>query len=128
MASENQNEPLHRGTTAQILVVVDFPPLARLVTQHLLDCGYFIATATNGREGLAQYRSNPYDLVITDNLMPEMTGPQMAAGIKELDPYMPIILLTGTLETLPPGVDYLVRKPVAMQKLSETVKTALRSL
>src|SRR5438445_4683307 len=97
--------------TAQVLVVVDWPPLGRLINQCLLDNGYALEIADNGRAGVAQFQRNPFDLVVTDNLMPEMTGPQMAVLIKEIDPYMPIILLTGTIETLPPGVDFLVKKP-----------------
>src|SRR5689334_8160595 len=118
-------DPPQHELAANVLVVVDFPPLCRLINQYLLDDGYTVEVADNGRDGLARFQRNPFDLVITDNLMPEMTGPQMATEIKGIDPYMPIILLTGTLDTLPKGVDFLVKKPVLMAKLSETVKTAL---
>ena len=109
-----------------VLVVIDFPPLREFVVRLLMEQGYHTETAENGQEGWERFQRNPFDAVVSDNLMPLMTGPELAALVKQMDRYMPVILLTGTLEALPPGVDYLVKKPIDKNMLLGTLRMVLR--
>ena len=55
-----------------ILVVDDEPTILRLVTRLLEPGGYLVDIAANGKEALAALKAHPYDLVLTDMMMPEM--------------------------------------------------------
>lgn len=74
--------------------------------------------AANGREGLEAYRTHKPDLVVSDILMPEMDGLQMAEQIRAIAPDVPIILTTAFNETdyflkaIQIGIDNYVLKPV----------------
>jgi serine phosphatase RsbU (regulator of sigma subunit) len=74
--------------------------------------------AVNGAEGLELYRAHKPDIVVSDILMPEMDGLEMAERIKALDPHVPIILTTAFNETeyflraIQIGIDNYVLKPV----------------
>src|SRR4051794_14322412 len=65
--------------------------LAQLIGQE----SYTIVQANNGAEGLALFRQTFFDLVITDNEMPFVEGPELAVHIKHLDPSQPILMLAG---------------------------------
>lgn len=58
---------------------------------------------TNARQALAQFREQPdrFDLLITDQTMPVLTGADLAQAVLELNPSLPIILCTGYSDTLP---------------------------
>jgi signal transduction histidine kinase len=79
----------------RVLVVDDQPILCELVCEHLQDDFHTVETAFSGREALEKFRAASFDLVITDQVMAEMTGEQLALAIKDLNPEMPVILLTG---------------------------------
>ena len=101
--------------------------------EFLREDGHTIDTATNGVEALAKFQAGPYDLVLTDRAMPQMTGDQLAQAIKELSPTTKIILLTGFGEMMnaagekPTGVDLVLGKPISMVKLRETVAQVAKS-
>lgn len=54
-------------------------------------------TADNGASGLALFMRSHYDLIITDNSMPHMTGLQMVSEIRTINPGMPVIFVTASL-------------------------------
>ncbi|HJV34696.1 response regulator, partial [Geomonas sp.] len=89
---------LPRGNPpGNILIVEDSPTQAELLEQLLLNEGYQVTWAKNGREGLAKARELLPDLVVSDIMMPEMTGFQLCSAIKD-DPGLnaiPVILLTS---------------------------------
>ena len=71
----------------------------------LEDLGYEVIEATSGEQALRMLRRDrQIDLVITDQLMPGMTGTQLLEAVKAEWPHMPAILATGYAE-LPPGSD-----------------------
>ena len=59
---------------ASILVIDDEPEIRALLRTVLESAGHTVTEATNGREGVALYRQQPADLVITDIQMPELNG------------------------------------------------------
>jgi CheY-like chemotaxis protein len=57
-----------------ILILEDDPQFRKLLARILLEDGYNVETACNGKDGLRIFNANPADVVITDILMPEMDG------------------------------------------------------
>ena len=83
------------GDPLRILVVDDEPILCQLVCQHLQDDCHIVETAFSGSEAQVKFDAGTFDLVITDHVMAEMTGEQLAINIKASHPEIPVILLTG---------------------------------
>ncbi len=89
----------------------------------LIDEGYQLITAADGEEGLACFRSDPVDLVITDVRMPSRDGLSVAMTIRQEAPDTPVTIITGhgsetmVLEALRAGVTDFLKKPVRFQEL-----------
>ena len=111
----------------QILVVDDEPPVREVITAYLAGDGHTVETASNGSEGLEKFLAGGFDVVVTDQGMPEMAGDQLAAAIRRIAPDMPVILLTGFGDLMiasgetPAGVDIIVGKPVALAALRQAL-------
>jgi two-component system response regulator MprA len=119
--------------TPRLLVIDDEPVLRALLSDMLAACGYEADVAPDGAAGLAQYRPGRYQTVITDLLMPGMNGLQVAAALREMDPAVQIILLTGSAPALTvgrareSGVDQLLHKPIALADLKAAVDATRRT-
>ena len=89
--------------SAVILFVDDDPLIAMSTTEMLEDLGHRVIGASSGRHALDIIRSEqPIDLMMTDHVMPGMTGIELAAASRRLRPSLPILLATGYAE-LPEG-------------------------
>jgi PAS domain S-box-containing protein len=117
-----------RLPSLRILVVDDDPLLLKSLRDTLETDGHSVTTATGGLAGLeafsaAREKDMPLDLVITDLGMPYVDGRQVAAGIKELSPSTPVLLLTGWGQRLmddgelPAHVDKVLNKPPKLTDL-----------
>ena len=88
------------------------------------DLGYHVVEASSGSEALAALaRGENFDVVLTDQAMPGMTGLQLAAAISEISPSLPIILGTGYAQ-LPDGADTGLRrlaKPFGQEMLDRVL-------
>jgi PleD family two-component response regulator len=73
--------PATAKDTAEVLVVEDNPDMRRLLA-HLVGQEFRVRTARNGREGLELLRERAPDVVLTDVMMPEMSGVELCAAIK----------------------------------------------
>ena len=84
----------------KILVIDDEPDILKTLEMTLSQEGYHITTATGGEAALEIFRRQPFELVITDMRMPGMDGIEVIRQVKELDPDVEAIVLTGyaTLE------------------------------
>jgi two-component system chemotaxis response regulator CheY len=82
---------------AKILLVEDNDALRGVISFNLLRAGYQVTVVTNGREALETLEKGPFDLVLSDQQMPKMTGIQLCEQIRELPHYeqTPFILLTA---------------------------------
>ena len=92
------------GQGERILYVDDEAALASLGQLFLERLGYTVSICTNPVEALESVRAAPdaYDLVVTDQTMPGLTGTRLAQQIHEIQPNLPIILTTGNIATLTP--------------------------
>lgn len=115
------------------VLVVDDDPLTLMVTAEcLLADHHLVETAVNGREGLQKYQNGRFDLVVTDQGMPEMNGLQMAAAIKQFAPKVPVILLTGYGQAMlaegesATAVDLVVSKPITKSALKEAIAKVVK--
>jgi CheY-like chemotaxis protein len=122
--------PRRRALPARSLdvLVVDDEPMARdVMAQYLTGDGHRVQTASNGHEGLEQFKGGHFDVVLTDQAMPGLNGGELAGLIKALAPTVPVILATGFGDILeatdgqPAGVDLILTKPVSMAVLRETL-------
>ncbi len=114
---------------SRMILCVDDEAGALLVRKAVLkSAGYEVLTALSAGDALAIMRSSDVDLVITDHLLPGVSGIEMARQIKSAKPYLPILLLSGVIEP-PDGiecVDKFLGKTEGPEKLLETVAGLLR--
>jgi CheY-like chemotaxis protein len=104
-----------------ILVVDDEPLLRRLLSELLTDVDYQVDTAEDGAAGWEKLQSQNYDLLVTDNQMPKVSGVELVRKIRAAQMILPIIMVTATppenIEKLqlaavlekPLGINHLVR-------------------
>ena len=117
----------------RVMVVDDESTIRDLASQFLIQAGYRVETFVNGLEAwLALSRApNDWDLLVTDQTMPEMTGDQLAAKALELRPDLPIIICSGYNrfllggQTQKSGVISYLQKPVGINALLSQVAKAL---
>jgi DNA-binding NtrC family response regulator len=88
-----------------ILCIDDEAQLLMIRQMVLSAAGYKVLTAGDGKSGLELFRHNRVDLVITDHLLPDISGTQLAVEMKRVKPDVPIILLTG-LPDAPEGAEH----------------------
>jgi len=112
----------------RILVVDDEPYVCDALRMMLVFDGHRVETASSGREALALFDRDKYDLVITDYAMPVMKGDELAASIKGRAPGQPVVLITAyaemlkSAETQLAGVDYIISKPFLLENLREAIE------
>jgi CheY-like chemotaxis protein len=114
---------------SRILLVDDEEMLARLGQEMLEYLGYEVTAHTRSLEALTAFQADPqgFDLVITDQTMPEMPGERLVQELRRLRPDIPIILCTGfshrmTAENVQAlGIDACVMKPVVTQELAVVI-------
>ncbi len=117
----------HNITRKKILVVDDEPLVSNAVKMMLTFDGHDVVTASHGKEALALFEQDKFDLVITDYAMPGMKGDELAAAIKSRVPGQPVILITAYAEMLktsnvPLGaVDYIISKPFLLEDLRTAI-------
>jgi CheY-like chemotaxis protein len=115
----------------RILVVDDEPLVCDAIGMMLSFDGYEVVAASSGKEALALFEQGKFDLVITDYIMPGMTGDELVLALKARVPGQPVIMITAhadmlkTSGTPPVGVDQLVSKPFLLADLREAVQKAI---
>ena len=83
------------GDGRTVLVVEDEPALARVVARIVGNHGYHVLVAANGPEALKLYEQHGCDVLLTDVIMPEMSGPRLAEVLHEHDPDLPVVYMSG---------------------------------
>jgi len=112
---------------ARVLVVDDEPGVLRFVSTALSRRGYQVESADHPRQALNIAKTAPpFDLVLSDVIMPEMCGPQLVKQIAAICPKAAIVLMSGHLgcEELP-GNSRFIGKPFLLPDLFKVVEQAL---
>jgi signal transduction histidine kinase/ActR/RegA family two-component response regulator len=131
-ATEVKDTALPKGAE-RVLVVDDEPQIARMTTKFLERLGYKAAACHSPLEALAEFEraSDAWDLVITDQTMPHMTGTELAQKLLALKTRLPIILCSGFSEGLKEtkvkelGLFSFLPKPVDQGELARMIRSAL---
>jgi PAS domain S-box-containing protein len=119
--------------TESILLVDDEEPIVKVSMRMLEELGYHVTTAASGEEGLAKFKAQPegFQVVITDQTMPGMSGSTMAQDILKIKPDLPIILCTGYSTTISAeqakaiGIRAFAMKPLLCQDLARLIRGVL---
>jgi len=123
-----QAVPTSAPVRASILVIEDEAEVRSMICDVLADHGHAVESASDGAQGLALYRAKPFDIVFTDLGMPGMSGWQVAREIKDMNPAVPVVLITGwnispaSLEPAGNGVDAVLQKPFNISMLSQLLE------
>jgi CheY-like chemotaxis protein len=136
-----ENEPVNAVVDAKTLPVgvervlfVDDEIFQTDMLKHMLELlGYKVTVSNHSQEALAIFKKDPsaFDLIITDMIMPEMTGDILAKQMLQIRPDLPIILCTGYSENISEpqakamGVKAFVLKPLVMEELSNLLRQVL---
>jgi len=128
-SAKPESQPPARAK-GRLLLVDDDNGALQAMKRVLRDTGYEVHTADNGQEGLKEFlrAEGEYDLVLTDQSMPDMTGIEMAAGILGRHPEATIVICTGHVEpsleaqARDMGVAGFVMKPMSPRVLVENVR------
>ncbi|MBC2703645.1 ATP-binding protein [Desulfobacula sp.] len=119
--------------TERILLVDDDKKVAVMGTQMLEKLGYTVTCFTSSLDALTVFRSNPdmFDAIVTDLIMPDLTGDQLAGKIYDIRPDVPVILCTGFGDTVDrhrlesPSIKGFLKKPVPIKELSYALRQIL---
>ncbi len=120
--------------TSKILVVDDEPEFCRLFANILVDMGYQVSTATDGREGLAKIRDNPPDILFLDVKMPQMGGLECLRRMSRMKRKFVVVVMTGygdiksAREAMRLGADEYISKPFDLDELKRLMNELVGEL
>lgn len=115
-----------KSQTKTILIIEDDLDVLSIMVRHLEHSGYDVITATDGMEGLKKLDSEQYDLVITDIVMPYVSGVGVVTAIKARRPGIPVIAVTGygkepEAAAMEKNADMVLSKPVKISLLKDCI-------
>lgn len=130
--NKEQVKPLSKGGEL-ILYIDDDEVIVELGRDMLESLGYEVAVSVSSEKALEMFRTDPedFDLIITDQSMPVLTGTQLAKEFRKIRADIPIVLVTGfsasilNQELADSGIEHCIAKPVVMNELGEIVLKAL---
>jgi len=128
---KNLQDVIRLGSKLEILYVEDDKALLEETTTILQKIFKSVDTARSGAEGLLKFTQNRYDFVITDIEMPELNGLEMSEQIKEINPNMPIVIISAysnssyLIEAINIGINYYVLKPILLPQLLSTLNSVV---
>jgi len=132
-AAEKNTDKDNNQPPAKLLVVDDDPDTVRVLALCLLNYGFLVDAFSNPKDALQEIKSNPesYSLVLSDSWMSELSGIQLAKKIKEINPNVKILLLTGSdvidnaassnISPSTTGIDGFIQKPIGITKLTDKI-------
>ncbi|MBF0510439.1 MAG: PAS domain S-box protein, partial [Deltaproteobacteria bacterium] len=133
VSAANEEAALGATGDARILFVDDENLVVEMGTDLLQSLGYRVVAMTNSVEALKRFRQRPgyFDLIITDQTMPNLTGAELAREILDVRPDIPIILCSGFSETISYeaakklGIKEFVMKPLTRREMATVIKRVL---
>ena len=130
---EASKEALARRGDERLLVIDDDPAIVDMLTHLFATLGYRITGETDSQAALDHFRGQPeaFDLVITDQTMPKLTGEQLSRAMLAIRPNLPILLCTGFSYKIDDhkaaeiGIKAFIMKPFTNRDISELVRDLL---
>jgi CheY-like chemotaxis protein len=126
-SGERQGTP---SVIGRVLIVEDQPEVAQLVQRLIEPAGYAITVATDALTAVTQVAAGAHpDLLITDVVMPAMTGPELASALRTHHPDLPVLFMSGyTAASLGPQLtldenSMLIEKPFTRSTLLGAIRT-----
>jgi signal transduction histidine kinase/ActR/RegA family two-component response regulator len=124
-----KDDVLPRGVET-VLVVDDEDAVLDYASRALATCGYVVHSASSGVEALALARTVSFDLLLTDVLMPQLSGPQLVERYVAKYPSTCIVYMTGYVDDVTMRLELdedvlLIRKPFDVMELARAVRSAL---
>lgn len=116
----------------RVLLVEDEPGMAQFISQGLLEQGYAIDIASDGREGLEYALLSEYDVIVLDIMLPIMDGLEVLRELRDRGIKTPVLLLTAKSEIedrvrgLDHGADDYLVKPFAFSELLARLRALIR--
>jgi len=114
-----------------ILVVDDDAEVRKVLSSILSEEGYFVEPVENGRQAIRASEKTRFDLALIDIKLPDMEGTELLHRLKEKQPHMVKIIITGfptlenAMETINEGANGYVLKPFDIPKLLEMIRKHL---
>src|SRR5712672_935718 len=132
LAAEPAGE-LPRGNGETVMIVDDEPVLVALAEETLAELGYEPVGFDSSLAALQAFRAEPqrFDLVLTDETMPDLSGVELAREIRRVRPELPVVLMSGysgaqiTERARAVGVAEVLRKPLVRRDIAEALGRAL---
>src|SRR5258708_5455727 len=115
----------------KVLVIEDDPAIARGLSDNLCDEGYSVAVASDGETGYRLLRSEKFDLIVLDLMLPRMSGFELCRKLRAEGVHTPILMLTARGEEadrvlrLDLGADDYVTKPFSVRDVMARVRALL---
>ena len=116
---------------AKIILAEDDNDMRRFLVKALQSAGYDVISFDNGLSAYQRLREEPFELLLTDIVMPEMDGIELARRASELDPDIKIMFITGFAavalnpDTAAPKAAKVLSKPVHLRELVNEVQKML---
>jgi PAS domain S-box-containing protein len=132
--SVQPDEPSTPGHGETVLLVDDEEALVRLGEELMAQLGYEPVGFTSSAAALASFRLTPrrFDIVITDEAMPEMTGSDLVREIRKIRPEAPVVMMTGYVSpsllarARQAGINEVLAKPLVAREIARSVAAALK--
>lgn len=117
--------------SARILVIDDEEAVRDVLSRMLMTKGHQVETASDGDEGIELFKKQPFDLVFTDLGMPKLSGWEVGKALKELNPKIPVVMITGWGMELnrekmsENGIDLMISKPFNFDQVTQLIFEAM---
>src|ERR1022692_4621920 len=129
----DSSKPFDLIYARRILVAEDDEIIRRIISNALADDGYVVNAAADGEQAWEALRHDSYDLLVTDNDMPRLTGLKLIERIRQAGMGLPVIVASGTF-TVERVLDYpqlqiaaVIPKPFQKLEFLDTVRNVLSS-
>ena len=119
--------------TPKILLAEDDNDMRRFLVKALQNAGYAVASFDNGMSAYHRLREEPFELLLTDIVMPEMDGIELARRATELDPEIKVMFITGVAavalnpDNNAPRDARILSKPFHLRELVSEVERLLKA-
>jgi CheY-like chemotaxis protein len=133
IAAESEHENAILGGKEHILFVDDEDFIVEMTSAILESLGYKVTAFTDPEDAMKAFRASPhdFDLVLTDQTMPKITGARLAGELKAIREDIRVVLCTGYSQTMSAekaktqGIEGYVMKPLAKKELADVVRKVL---